>query len=576
MSLNRWRVNFEGNERVDLPDFRAMMARAFADFDLLVRTFIDNAVVPRVLKRYQQGVHTANVFKIVRDQSRAIMDKDQQWLSISPDSMGSTVDLAVGSGDTSYISVKILTTNDDLQTRAFWDTDVGLTGEEFFDEINVRTRLDEQFTVTTGAPASASLGWIPLFEVVTDGGGNVTSVTRIDDLFWKARSFSLPAPSLRSDVYESSLTDLRSFIDFLGALLSEVKGTGSAIESATWSNLKLLREYQNIFYTGGGLISWEIAAADTLRFTDKIFVKIAGRADTYELGITGNNDFVLADGECLYVDIPEGAGPTLTPVVAAIEDVPVNPTDVGFSPRIMVLFYREGGTIYGTLDIPEISSGETVVIGQDLPTDIRTRLGITSESTFEAYTSTFKILLGDSYATAISKLDAAINAEEIARAAGDSNLQSQINAIQNDRAKEEGFTVGVGGQSVFNVAGFTWDADQTVFDLVVRVNGVQVEMDPTGGFNRDYRKNSDSQIEFAYTVPENARVVIRQERTGGGGGGGSDLENINVDPKPDTNGARSLGAVTKAWQYLYLKDAATSQVYRFEIVNGVFNIEEVP
>ena len=404
MALNRWRRRFEGNERVDLPDFRTMMDRAFEDFKLLIKTFIDNSSQPRVPRRYIQGAHSANVFRLKKDFNRALVDTNQEWLYVNTDAANTTHDLAVLSNTTNYIEVRILIANDDLQTRAFWDTDIGLTGEEFFDQINVRTRIDEDFSINQSGFQGGI--WIPLFEVDVDAGGTITDVREMDDALWKPRAFTLPAATARANVFMQSVQDLRTFIDFIGALMSEAKGTGQSLESQPWSNFKLLREYQNIYFTGGGEIDWEATGgADTLTIGADIGISIAGRATGFTVP---SGAHALQEGECLYVDIPEtGSGP-LTPTIDDLADVPINPTAAGHSPRIMVLFYRTGGKIYGTMDIPELDSGETAVIGQDLPKNIRTRLGITGETSVEAYSAqaiaSGIIGANDSYPAAISKL----------------------------------------------------------------------------------------------------------------------------------------------------------------------------
>jgi len=405
MSLNRWSVNFQGNERVDLPDFRNMMNQAFADFDNLVKTYIDNDAASRVLQRYQQATHTPNTFKIAKDLTRAIQDQNQKWSSIIPDAANSTIDITVPTNTTFYIEVALVTSNDDLQTRAFWDTDVGLTGQEFFDDINVRKRIDETFQAVTGGFSGGI--WIPLFTGQTDPGGVISNVTRSDDLLWKARAFSLPANNVRPTVYESSLKNLRTQIDFYGALWNELKGTGQSIETVPYSSIKLLREYQNLFFTGGGSISFEgLLPADTVGWDADFGIEIAGRALPY---VVSAANYVLLDGECLYVSIPEGApvGP-LTVVTADFDSLQINPSSATALPNnVMVLFLRRGAKIYGAMDIPELESGEVVVIGNDMDEGLQARLGITGPATFQAYTSSFTISLGDNYPSAISKLDEA-------------------------------------------------------------------------------------------------------------------------------------------------------------------------
>jgi hypothetical protein len=534
-----------------------MMDRAFEDFRLLVQSFIDNASAGRVLRRYIQGTHTTNLFKLKTDFNRALIDNSQEWLYCNTDASGTTKDLAVQSGATNYVEVRILTTNDDLQTRAFWDTDIGITGQEFFDTINVRTRLDEDFSVNQAGFQGGS--WIPLFEVVVDGSGNITSVLEADDPFWKPRSFALPSAAARADVYVQSLQDLRTYIDFMGAINAEMKGTGQAVESQSWSSLKLLREYQNIFFSNAGDVSWEIAAVDTLRFTDILYISIAGRSTIYEVGAAGNNDFVLTDGQCLYVSVPEANTPvSLTPTIAALSAVPVDPLTGGFDPKILVLFYRNGNKIYGLMDIPELQSGESVIIGSDLDKNQKARLGLTGSVGYVVYPSTINILANDDYPTAIGKLDAAIG------------------GILSDTAQEEEFTVGVGGQTIFDLSTITMDASNGVPDVTVRVNGILQRIDTAGGLTKDFRKNSTTEIEFSYTVPEDAVVVVRQERTGGGGGGGTDLQNITVDMAPSTNGGQFVGQVAKAFAGVRLKDTTSAQVYEITVVSGVLTITPVP
>lgn len=560
MALNRWRVRFDGAERVDLPDFRQMMNRAYADFDLLIKAFIDNQAAPRIVKRYQQGTHTTNLFKIAKDVNRAFLDINQQWLYVNVDAAGTTQNLAVPNSSTSYVSVRLSFTNDDLQTRAFWDTDIGLTGQEYFDEINVRTRLDEEFNVNQIGFASQSAGWIPLFTVVVDGTGNITSVTRMDDLLWKPRAYSLPAPSSRNNVFEADVQDLRSFIDLVGALQSEVKGTGSVLVSAPWSSLKLLREYQNIFVSGGGNIEWEgDQGVDTLGWDADINLNIAGRPDDY---IVAAQTVELVEGECAFIDIPEGApsGP-LTVQVGVFGSLPINPLVSGYNQTRMVMFYRKNGNIESLMEMPDLDSGEISQIGVSLPAKIRARLGILSETSFVAYTSNNVIAANDNYAIALSKLDAAIF------------------AINSDEADEEIFLVTApGGQTVFNAVGLSWSTDHNVPDIQVTINGVKYQQSRDGNpANEDFVKTDADTLTFNFSVPQNAKVVIRDERTGGGGGGGGgDLTNITVDPQPATNGGKALGQTAKAWSALYLKDTSSAQVYKIEMVSGTLTMTPVP
>lgn len=161
-------------------------------------------------------------------------------------------------------------------------------------------------------------------------------------------------------------------------------------------------------------------------------------------------------------------------------------------------------------------------------------------------------------------------------------LQSEIDAITSDFAKEERFEA-VSGQTLFTLSSIIFDATPSRRDIVVYKNGVRAFMSTSGLVSGvttggDWQKVGTTQVQFLYGLRDGDRVIVRDERTGGGGGGGgsTDLENIDVNPQPDTNGARSLGIVTKAWKNVFLKDTVTSQVYRVEVISGVLQATLVP
>jgi hypothetical protein len=68
--------------------------------------------------------------------------------------------------------------------------------------------------------------------------------------------------------------------------------------------------------------------------------------------------------------------------------------------------------------------------------------------------------------------------------------------------------------------------------------------------------------------------VVKIDSTGGGPGG--DLQNISVDPTPDTDANHSLGTSVKRWKDLFLRDKTTGDTYRLEVDNGVLQAVLVP
>jgi hypothetical protein len=90
-------------------------------------------------------------------------------------------------------------------------------------------------------------------------------------------------------------------------------------------------------------------------------------------------------------------------------------------------------------------------------------------------------------------------------------LQGQLDIIFGNRPLEERFVVPGGGQTVFDATTITWIDDNTEKDISVYVNGDRQDQDELGGAAQDFKKNSATQIEFSYTLPENAKVIIRSE-----------------------------------------------------------------
>lgn len=563
MTIDRQRTNFEGNERVDIPDFRGMLDNAYDDFRHLIQLLVDDSA-RRVIKRYAQGTHVGLTFKIATDVERGFYDLNQEWVVKTGDASGSTVNLTLAPNQTNYIEVRVNDFTDNPQPRAFWDVDIGLTGEEFFDTINVRERIEEGFQSNT---SGFSPGAVPLFIAVT-GSSSITSVTAApQDLLWEPRALSLPSNTTRATVYDAA-RDLRSFIDLLGALLSEVKGTGAALESAPWSSLKLLREYQGLMITSSPVVTFEgTFGSNNLNLSADLLFDIAGRAGgQYSLPA---GTFAIPDGSALYITIPEAAPPgMLTATIATIGAVPINPTASGSSPTIFVLFMRRGSIVYGSMDLSPLESGESDTVGRDLSLALRTRLGLLTDTTYEAYTSTTVIASGDTYPEAFSKLDAEF-------------------AAINANNPLEAWWVGNGSQTVFDIGtgatlsdiSFTWQTDNTKSDIIVTDDGREQTRDYTGGTGQNYRKLTTTSIQFNVAPSNGSRVKVRKEGTvyggTGGGGGGGDPWATPVDHDilpPDL--AFNLGGPTARFTAAYVDTVYAGKVVLRETVGDCSQMKD--
>ncbi len=301
-------------------------------------------------------------------------------------------------------------------------------------------------------------------------------------------------------------------------------------------------------------VDWGATSANTLTMTSGLRIIDLLTSSVYTVN---GGSFPMAEGDALYVTL-DGSAFTISPAVAPITALP-------WATPIQVLGFRKNGEfnphLFSVAGMGQLDVGEQIVLGQDLSKTLRIRLGITGEAGYAPYTSTVVIAPSDPYSTAISKLDGVIA------------------SLAAETAEEEDFIVtNPLGQTTFTKSVMSdWSANNTAFDITVYVNGIKQKQDVTGGLTQDYRKTAVDTIEFSYTVPKDARVTIRDERTGVPPmGGGVDLTNITVDPQPITNAAFALGSVSKAWRSLYLKDTLSAQVYELKVIGGVLQAVEVP
>jgi hypothetical protein len=247
---------------------------------------------------------------------------------------------------------------------------------------------------------------------------------------------------------------------------------------------------------GDVILDWGKTNANEFTMSNGTRIVDLLTSNVYEID---GGSFPMNDGDALYIML-DGATFNVTPQVAPITALP-------WGLPIQVLGFVANNEfnphLFSIAGVGQMDYGEEVTMGNDLNIVIRDRLGITSETTFQPYFSTQIINSIDTYPEAISKLDA------------------QIDAMLNSQPAEDEFIVTT-SQTVFISSLITWDPDTSVPDILVFVNGQKQKQDLTGGLGKDFRKNSDSTIEFSYPV-KNSTVVIWKSIGFGTSGGGSNL-----------------------------------------------------
>lgn len=276
------------------------------------------------------------------------------------------------------------------------------------------------------------------------------------------------------------------------------------------------------------------------------------------------------------------------------DSVDINGVILGYGTNVVTVSGTNGlGLVSGALDAKINSVSGASSIRDDLQDALLTSVSGTLNAQILSVSGASSIRddLQDALLSSVSgTLNAKINSVSGASSIRDdsqdavtqsvsTNLQGQINAITSDRAKEERFSVSAGQTVVGPLTQIVFDPSYTTRDLQAFYNGQKVYQSINGSLlgdvsaSGDWEKFGADSIRFLYPLQEGT-VVVRDERTGGGavsGGGGSstDLENITVNPAPDSNGGHSLGTNLRAWSGMFLRDTALpTNVYRVEIVSG--------
>lgn len=278
----------------------------------------------------------------------------------------------------------------------------------------------------------------------------------------------------------------------------------------------------------------------------------------------------------------------------ATDSVDINGVILGYGTNVVTVSGTNGlGLVSGALDakIDSVSGASSIRddVQDALLTSVSGALNAKIDSVSGA--SSIRDDIQDALLASVSgTLNAKINsvsgassirddAQDVVTQSVSTNLQGQINAITSDRAKEERFSVSAGQTVVGPLTTIAFDPSYSIRDLQAYYNGQKVFQSINGSLSGDVSASGDwekfglDSIRFLYPLQEGT-VVVRDERTGGGavsgGGGSTDLENITVNPAPDSNGARTLGVPLKGWDVVFLRDTVVNtNVYRVEIVSGV-------
>lgn len=292
------------------------------------------------------------------------------------------------------------------------------------------------------------------------------------------------------------------------------------------------------FLTGGGLVTWDLTAQE-LTWAEPLKVIMPNKPHNFDIAATTVNS--IADGDILYIQaaLPGGTKPIIKTTANSMPDVATN----------YPIAIREGNNLYfrdGALELKGVAGSDTSGRINDITQDLLDYMGATDESDSDPfYTSVplftpSTIAQGDNLTLAIDKLNASLS------------------SFLTNTPKQEEFLVGVGGQQIFNIAGFTFDADNAIFDIEAFIDGRRVVQDPAGGTARDFRKTSTSQVTFSFVVPEGRTVTFWKQGFVNGGifapiPGQLWSDPVDASPIPNSDIAHDLGSAARRFREAHIE-----------------------
>lgn len=336
--------NILGQERLDVPHFRAMESAAAADFDLLMgmmvcgkRSFILNgfkavttgaigakatalqvATASSKLAHYNAS-ESGTIFFVPADRTTEVLSPTNSRV------VGSFTANAVN-----YVGIDVRRSADDstADTAMFFDAD---THKETPKTVPLGRTLDYVFVISTtdftSTPTIAAVA-----KVTTDASNNVTALEDARNLLFRLGSGgsvpdfknAYPWPegrleTLTGDVFtggDRAIPDMKSWMDSMMTRLWEVGGGERWYSSVADRNVKMTKT--GSFFSNGEYFEWDGTHLHWkgVRFTFPNSTGYYNDVADQTSNSAGLTD--LADGDCIYVDLDFSANRTGgTAIVAA-------------------------------------------------------------------------------------------------------------------------------------------------------------------------------------------------------------------------------------------------------------------
>jgi hypothetical protein len=365
--------NWLSQQRVDVPDLRAIESAVANDFDILAGRMLAGKQ-PLIIKGFTVSVtgtlgNRADLLQLAvagglllhfgASESGTIFQVPDTQAAELLSATNSKVTGSFASSTTNYVGLDLRRSaaSDTADSTKFLDAN---TKREITKTVPKARILDYQLVIST-QPFSAATNVAPVAKVVTDASNNVVSVTDARSLMFRLGSggdtpnataqytWSDAARSENTITFSASsaadpfaggdkgITSLKQWMDALMSRLWELGGGEHWYSQVARDNVKLIFG-QPVFVSTNDNFDWN-SGTSTLSW--KSLSVVFENSVVFYNTIQDGSAVLNADGQCLYVDLQRSSAATLVPALGTLTSLPA-PTHPGSR---LILAWRQNGLI---------------------------------------------------------------------------------------------------------------------------------------------------------------------------------------------------------------------------------------
>lgn len=418
-------------QRLDLPDFRNIEDFVCADFKAQFKNIWTGENF--VLKGFVTTGIGTNAISMALAGSALIVGSDDGTMFIGAPSLSPATSDALTPASTNYVELSIEQDTGGADSRAFWDpTAAAGQGGEFSQIVDTFIFTKAKLNINTSNFTGAA-DRVPICEVDVNGSGIITDIRDARNMFWRlgrrgqdtfqySWASRTEPPVSQFNGADKDIDSEKAWKDAVMSRILELDGGLHWFEDSGVSNVGAFRNVGLSMTTSQSTDakwSWD---GSLLKLTDsnvtpldadavaaiRLFDSTSNLMLTRQDGTGGSTAFALADGDVLWVELPDPlANVNYSGIGLTASNFRVSPRgSVPNNDTTFWLAFRDGANVYLRF-FGELQPGEDVEISDNVNENILAAIGIAEETDMPNYTSNNIVVDGTSLVAAISALDAA-------------------------------------------------------------------------------------------------------------------------------------------------------------------------